>query len=318
MDVQFREAASVGNTTLMEQLVRQKVDPFAAGPISKKTAGHRAAEKGHASVLRLLYNWGDTFEKVDIKGKTPAQLSTSPECKTVFDLIKLAQKTIETVDKIFPQKYDVNGKEDLLFKQNRHTIIEATEKIAMASAKELLEVVQEESAAAPQKQRERIFKQWGETQCLPLPHLYDPVVTLMTWENEKIRSGACGENGAVALAYLVHIVKTNYLAELISSEKGDSDHTIVFLNRKPHPDIREGWEGALLVDAFYRKSFFLEHLEAANAPFTLHTLEILRSSSRAPLPEAPWPQQKSLAKLDEIYAQIESMFQNRFLKLKLT
>lgn len=310
-DFLFRQAASEGDIPFMKSL-RGCADLLGAGPDSKKTAAHRAAEKGHASVLRLLYNWGDTFEKKDRRDKTPEQLTRNAECKTIFDLAKLAKQTVATMDKIFPQKFDVDAEADRLFALNRRAIGGATEKMALDCAKELLAIVDEEAAAAPLEQKKQIFEQWKQSQCLTLARLYEPISTLMSWEQEKTRAGACGENSSVALAYLVHIVKTRYLAELVVSEKGKRNHCFVFMNRKPDPDINEGWEGALLVDAFYRKSFFLEHVAAAEAPFRLESLELLRSSSRTPPPEAPWPQPRSLAKLEEIYLVIEGMFQKNF------
>ena len=79
----FRQAASRGDLAQCEAFVKQGVDIQAAGPDSKKTALHWAAQNNHVAVVRYLIKLCALLKR-DINGLTAFELTTTPEIKRVI------------------------------------------------------------------------------------------------------------------------------------------------------------------------------------------------------------------------------------------
>lgn len=279
MDVQFRQAAGEGNIVLMRQLA-PSVDPMEADPSTKQTAAHRAAEKGHAAVLQYLFGLGDTFEKKDREGKTAEQLANNSACIEVFELVRLAGETNRFVDKVFPNRVDVEAVVDPNFVPFREATEICANRMANEKVGELWKVVKEECMAAPEPLKKEIYAQWRH-QCSLLSYFYLSYITLLVWKGETVRSGACAETTSVGFAYLNYVKKSRYSVEWVQVEE-NNNHAFIILN------------GSLVIDLFYRKSFFCAHQD----------IELKSSSIKNP-PQSLWPQEKSVALFNKLHSRLE-------------
>lgn len=309
--VSFRRAAFVGDVAAMRSLLGS-VQIEEAGPKTKMTAAHQAAVKGHANVLRFLHSLGDTFSKVNNEGELPEQMAKDPECKRVFELAALARRTLEVVDKVFPERVDVNQPGGLSeqFQKFRDKSVEL---IFRDLSKPLLTLINsafteaEKASAAQQVRLEAILTQWQKMHCEPFALQYETLATLKLAKKLALQGGACGETSSIAFGYLAYVLKTDYRVErlLVSNESGN--HAFVILNRDPNSQHNFGLDNALVIDAYMRQSFFCGNFGDVNTTIDVGSLNqksILCSSVRPPVPEAPWSQNRTITIMNDIYTRI--------------
>lgn len=316
MNIQFRQAAADNNIDLMRQLAKS-VNPFEAGPTSLKTAAHRAAEKGHAAVLRFLFNLGDTFDRQDGQGKTPEQLTKSRACINVFQLARLAQEATRMIDKVIPHRVDVESNPDPGFLLLRTAAEIYTNRLVKQRVGAVLGMVKLESMSIPENEKGDILSKWNLC-CSHLAYKFMSYTTLLAWKDKADCSGACAETNSVAFAYLNYVKKTSHRVEFVTvpfNEK--NNHCFLILNRKEDADMSKGLEEAIAIDVYFRKSFFFEHRDLAQTPFKVSPITLLSTALITP-PTAPWPQRQSTALFHQIEATLETNCKELFRQLDIT
>jgi Ankyrin repeats (many copies) len=317
--VAFRQAANDGHINLMKSYL-SGVDIEEAGSESKMTAAHRAAAKGRAAVLRLLFSLGDSFSKVDNKGNTPEKLAKDLDCKKVFELASLARKALAVVDKIFPHRVDVNKLDELKdkpFLDFRNKRIETRMKL---TTEVIMKVSQIIGSECPNKQDLiNVINQWLETHGDFLFRYYDPYATLKEAAKAQIKEGACGETSVIVFGYLTYVVKTKLRVEYLLVPHKNTNHAFIIVNRNPDGAFKEGLREALLIDAHAKKVFFYEFFDVANSLIEKEIVQkeyIECSSIIQPIPQTAWPQPQLTEKMKEIYAEIEEMTVKEFEKIQ--
>ncbi|XP_053975193.1 ankyrin repeat domain-containing protein 40-like [Hylaeus volcanicus] len=75
----LRKAAFVGNTDVVQKLLKLGVDVNARDPVDGWTSLHLACEAGYCDVVVLLLKNGADKNIISINGETPASLCTNPE-----------------------------------------------------------------------------------------------------------------------------------------------------------------------------------------------------------------------------------------------
>lgn len=274
--LKFRNAANDGNIKAMCDLYKMPGLKVAeAGSKTQKTAAHRAAEKGNASVLRLLHNWGDTFQAVDLDGKTPSDLATDLECIELFELIKLGKKAVDVARQVFPYYPNPLLQEDLRkpLVQSHYQFRKKFKEAVAAEQCEIDNMVPQALAVDANniKITPALFTELRDRYVKKAQMMQNIYNHLHCFDHAKKMNqayGQCGELSAVAFYYLASILKIQKFVELISSERMKNgqlewDHVFVVLNRNNNiPAIeQESWKGALAVDPLEGKTIFLEHLD---------------------------------------------------------
>lgn len=264
----FREKADLGDVTAMVSIYdsyqKEHDTPLnicGVDPSDGLTAAHQAAKKGHASVLRLLFNLGDPFTCADPTGKTPAQYEVNEECKIVFDLIALGKKASDASKHVFPGTVDVvcSEQKDLANLQKfRAEVKESVNRNVAPFMKFLSDSVVKEGLRV--------------TDCLPwlmcltsyLTYTIDLYATLKIAKEKGYAAGACDEKSSVSYVYLTKEINDRYPVEKVQINNGNefkfATHSFVIINRSQSIDI-DVWKKALIVDAFQERVFFCEHLQ---------------------------------------------------------
>ncbi len=106
LELEFRQAAYENKTKTMLALSDRGVNIDSKGIVSGQTAAHRAAAKGNAEALRLLFNLGANFDLQDSDGKTPQEHAQSPETTMIFALIRSGKGAIAARKIFYPTAFE--------------------------------------------------------------------------------------------------------------------------------------------------------------------------------------------------------------------
>lgn len=340
LGLRFRQAAAEGDTTTMESLYstyRQNstsnLDIREAGASSGKTAGHRGAEKGHASVLRLLHSLGDDFSKVDHKGFTPSQLATNKECIRVFELVTLGKQALAAAAQIFPKKIVVENctaSDNKSFLGWRLSVQKNTSEKVLDITKKLFTCLFTEYQEALLNNKNldcfSSLSKWLKCQSSSLIHIYDNYYQLELAIKMKQDAGACGEASSSSYVYLTSEAKTIFPVDQVGiTIDGIDNHAFVMLDRNQNLEISDlhGWNNALLIDSLEQRSFFYENIDLVAQTSIKNevlrkaeSLELLCSSKKISPPVTPWQPTKTIQMLQKIMSMVAGLTAAKFSELR--
>lgn len=281
-ELKFREAADQGNIESMQWIHHNhKPNVNAQGQQSGQTAAHRAARKGHAPVLRLLYNLGaDFFQTKDRKGFLPQELTTHPECLKIFKLALLGKKTLDAVNKLIPNKIGRNNPliNEIQFLEWRDLKNAATEEMTKTKIDNLIfetltkEMVQikldnlTSNTLAPASKL--VDASWLKVCLTPVHYLCACYTNLSLAIEKKQKAGACGENSQIAYAYLNAVEKTEFSIDAMVMQEDLDNHAVTLLNLKENQ-----WDQAFIIDSLYNKCFFYSFHQELHLPYNVKLLE---------------------------------------------
>ena len=311
----FRNAANKNNVNEMLTLYRthgkkptSEFDIRAPGPLSGKTAAHRAALKGHASALRLLHSLGDTFEQKDKDGCTPEQLASDPKCKQVFALAALGRKAMAAAIGVFPQPFIMDQTMPMTsymqfdrFRNARDTFAKVR---AFSFINELKAALAKEESEAAERYDTGSAWVWLTPECMRVVNLIDNYYTLEGAQICRQKGGACGDRCDVAFTYLASIAKTGVLVEQIDvDEGGGKNHDFLVLNRREGEFTEKGLSEALIIDVLAGQTFFFENFNHIPHPLIKEGLSEKWSipCSNKPISNPPpkWRPVKTLARVQK-------------------
>ena len=291
-ELKFREAADQGSIESMQSIYRNhKPNVNAQGQQSGQTAAHRAAHKGHAPVLRLLYNLGaDFFRTTDKKGFLPQQLTTKPECLKIFKLALLGKKTLDVVNKIIPNKItetnpSINKIQFLEWRDLKKAAVEEMTKtklnhlLYITLSKEMAEIKLDNLTSNTLAQESKLFDaNWLKACFMPIHYLCACYSNLRLAIEKKQKDGACGENSQIAYAYLSAVEKTEFSIDAIVIEENLDNHAVTLLNLKENQ-----WDQAFIIDSLYNKCFFYSFHQELQLPYNVKLLESSACLCSSPL-----------------------------------
>ena len=274
----FRTAANNGKVDVMLTLYRTygniqppKLDISAPGPTSGKTAGHRAAAKGHASALRLLHSLGDTFEQKDNGGCTPEQLTSDPKCKQVFALAAIGRKVLAIVFAVFPKPIFVDRsltrEQAQQFGTFRNMKMDLTKELCLRFRDQLTASLIKEQSEVKGRFDINSIRQMIAEESVRVTNLIDNYYTLEGAQKCGLMGGACGELTDVGFAYLTAVDKPPFSVEQIDIDEGvKKNHAFLALNRCEGELTVKGFSEALLIDTLAAQTFFYQNINHISHP----------------------------------------------------
>lgn len=347
--LRFRQAAADGDRATMESIYSTHMQNspsnliiFETGISSGKTAAHRAAEKGHASILRLLHSLGDTFSIEDNKGNTPLQLAINKECIRVFELATLGKQALAAAALIFPKTIDEEtctakvkkpflSWRKLVEEKTSEKVGDITQKLVDSLKAELLEVSSKNkslgyfSSQSEWKKCRSEWTAWMYCQNKSLVYIFSNYYKMELAIKMKQDTRACGESSASSYVYLTSEAKTDFPVDQVGLTDGISNHAFVMLDRNQNLEISDlrGWDNALIIDSFEQRSFFYENIDLVAQTSIKNeklrkdgSLHILCSTKKNSPPATLWQPTKTIQFLQKIMSVASGITEAKFSELR--
>lgn len=262
----LRQAAALGDLTMVESLLKEDIDINQTGPGTKRSALHQACIKNHEDIAIILATHGGDIDAQDFEQKSALSYcyqNGNASLALTLKLIRDSKKANELAITVLP----VDG-----WRLTESQITERSEyrKNAGVIFYQLLYKYNKNRQSAP-------MPKTGLEQAMLCDNyimfLIEIQAYLLQIKAQQYKLGSCGERSRLAHAWLSNHLQQTYdttlSLEWVRIEQGDSryNHVFLVLNRPADSDLVNpaSWKNAIICDPLTNEVYLAKHAKIHSA-----------------------------------------------------